>query len=454
MTNRVRYRQVFDANSRPPVMQLPASCSLAERRQMETGLGLSVLRARGWDALADLEEEELLRQALVSLVLHEVGHTLGLNHNFIGSQMLSPDELYDREITQTRNTVSSIMEYVPVNIAPKGREQGMYYDVRPGPYDRWVIEFGYSEALEDPAAERARLAAILARSTEREHWFANDADDMRAPGAGIDPRVMISDFSNDAIRYAEDRIGLIRETMDGLVDAYAEPGATYQELVAAYQLLELNVKAQVATISRYVGGVQVDRSMQGQAGGGEPYRPVALAEQKRAMASLGRDVFAADAFRADDRLYSHLQTQRRDFDFGGATEDPKIHDQALAIQKGALDHLMHPAVTRRLTDSALYGNEYSVARMITELTAAIFDADMDGDVNSFRQNLQSEYVTRLVAVIAPDNAGGYDQPSRAIALYTLQDLRLRLGAKRAGDLATRAHTAALLHTIDKALKTS
>jgi hypothetical protein len=454
MTNRVRYRQVFAAETRSPALQFAHACSIAEQRQMELGLGRSVLRAQGWDAFADLEEDELLHQALVSLALHEVGHTLGLNHNFIGSQMLSPDELYDREITATRNTVSSIMEYAPINIAPEGREQGMYYDVRPGPYDRWVIEFGYSEAVEDPAAERARLEAILARSTEREHWFANDADDMRALGAGIDPRIMVSDMSDDAIRYAEDRIGLIRQTVGGLVDAYAEPGDTYQELVVAYQLLELNLKSQVDTISRYVGGIHVDRSMQGQPGGGDPFRPVALAEQRRAMASLADNVFSADAFGDSDRLYSHLQTQRRDFDFGGTTEDPKIHDQALAIQKGALDHLLHPVVTKRLTDSALYGNEYTVARMITELTAAVFDADMGGDVNSFRQNLQSDYVTRLVAVIAPDNAGGYDQPSRAIALYTLQDLRRRLGAKRAGDLATRAHTAALLHSIDKALKTS
>ena len=194
--------------------------------------------------------------------------------------------------------------------------------------------------------------------------------------------------------------------------------------------------------------------MQGQPGGGDPYRPVPLAEQRRAMASLGETVFAADAFVASDRLYRHLQTQRRDFDFYGKTEDPKIHDQALAIQKDVLDHLMHPIVTKRLTDSSLYGNDYSVSLMMTELTAAIFDADMGGEVNSFRQNLQSEYVTRLVAVIAPDNGGGYDQPSRAIALFMLQDLQRRLGAKRAGDLPTRAHTAALLHTIDKALETA
>jgi len=111
-------------------------------------------------------------------------------------------------------------------------------------------------------------------------------------------------------------------------------------------------------------------------------------------------------------------------------------------------------VLKRLTDTALYGNEYRVSDMMAELTGAVFDADMGGNVNGFRQNLQSEYVTRLVAMMAPDNAGGYDQPSRAMAVYTLQDLRRRLGAKTAGDVATRAHTAALLYTIDKALETT
>jgi len=213
-------------------------------------------------------------------------------------------------------------------------------------------------------------------------------------------------------------------------------------------------KSAATVVSRYVGGVYVDRAVQGQAGAGVPYRPVPLAEQQRAMATLGRYVFAADAFAAPDELYRHLQTQRRDFDFYGKTEDPKIHEQALATQKAVFDHLLHPVVLRRLTDTALYGNEYRVSDMMTELTSAVFDADMGGNVNGFRQNLQSEYVSRLVAMMAPDNAGGYDQPSRAMAVYTLADLRRRLGAKTVGDVATRAHTAALLHTIDKALETS
>jgi len=452
MTNRVRYDRMFSPDTTTSTPADPRICDLPRHLQEGIQLGRAALRASGESFDADAE---LVRQGLFSLVLHEVGHTLGLNHNFMGSQMLTPDELYSRETTESLGTTTgSVMDYAPVNVSPRGREQGLYYEVGTGPYDRWVIEYGYSQALADPAAEKARLDALLARSTERPLWFANDGDDMRGVGAGIDPRVMIDDYSSDAIAYATDRMGLIREVMGELVDKYAENGASYQELVSAYQSLVSQYDGQAKVISRYVGGVYVDRAVQGQPGAGDPYRPVALADQRRAMERLSTDVFAADALTASDRLYRRLQTQRRDFDFYGTTEDPKIHDQALGIQKSALNHLLHPVVMKRLTDSALYGNEYAVSQMMSDLTAAMFDADMGGDVNSFRQNLQSEYVTRLVAVIAPDNGGGYDQPSRAIALFTLQDLKRRLGAKRAGDLATRAHTAAVLHAIDKALETT
>lgn len=330
----------------------------------------------------------------------------------------------------------------------------MYFQIMPGPYDHWAIEYGYSEALADPEAEEGRLAAILARSTEPQLLFGNDADDMRAPGAGIDPTIMIFDGSSDAIRYADDRMGVLDEARTGLLEKYRQPGNSYAELANAYRLTAIEINAQARAVSRYVGGVLIDRAFQDQPGGTEPFRPVSREQQARAMAFLARRVLAPEAFQDSPELLRHLQQQRRDFDFYGTTEDPKIHELALSIQKGVLDHLLHPVVLRRMTDTTLYGNEYPVTDMMTDLTAAVFDADMSGKVNGFRQNLQSEYVGRLVAMMAPDNAGGYDQPSRAMALYILQDLRRRLAAKTAGDPGTRAHTAALLHTIDQALETS
>jgi hypothetical protein len=456
MTNRVRYSRIFDpepaGNGSPGAVSRPAMCKMPAQLQSGIQLGRAALKAGESSPMA---ESELVRQGLYSLVLHEVGHTLGLNHNFISSQLLSPDELYAREPTTSQGYSSgSIMDYAPINVAPKGGEQGLYYEVSTGPYDRWAIEYGYSEALDDAAAEQQRLDKLLAHSTERALWFANDADDMRSAGTGIDPRVMINDMSSDAITYAVDRMGLIRDIMGGLVDKYSEEGASYQELVAAYQSLFAQYTDQASVISRYVGGVQVDRAVQGQPGATVPFQPVALAEQRRAMASLNANVFAPQAFLVSDQLYRHLQTQRRDFDFYGKTEDPKIHEQALSTQKMVLDHLLHPVVLKRLTDSALYGNEYSVAEMITDLTAAVFNADMASEVNSFRQNLQAEYLGRLVAVTAAGNAGGFDQPSRAMALYTLQNLRRDLQAKTAGDVASHAHRVSLINTIDKALDTT
>jgi hypothetical protein len=453
MTHRVRYDRMFEPEAAAnPSYHSMRVCAGAEHLKMAQQVGLAALRASGAPAV---EQSELLRQGLAALVIHEVGHTLGLNHNFIASQLLTPQELYDPAITGALGTTGgSVMDYNTINLSPEGREQGLYYDVRTGPYDRWAIEYGYSEGLDDPEAEDARLESILARSTERALWFANDADDMQAPGAGIDPRVMVGDLSSDAITYAADRMSLVRNLLADLPAKYSKAGDTWQEMVSAYSSLVEQYASQAAVVSRYVGGVYVNRAVQGQPGATEPYRPVPLETQRRAMATLDRYVFAADAYRAPEDLYRRLQTQRRDFDFFGKTEDPKIHEQALAIQKSVLDHLLHPVVLKRLTDTTLYGNEYPVSAMMTDLTTAVFGADTGGDVNGFRQNLQAEYVARLVAMIGPENEAGFDQPSRAMALHALQDLRGRLGAKAMGDSATRAHTAALLHTLDKALATT
>ena len=158
------------------------------------------------------EMSELTEQALSYLILHELGHTLGLNHNMKASQKLGAIEIHDAKITQG-SINGSVMDYPLLNIAPPGVTQGDYSDTRPGPYDDWVIEYGYSEGLTDPKAEEARLSKILSRSNEPGLAFGNDADDMRAPGRHIDPRVMISDISSDAIAYGEGRIQLVKETL-------------------------------------------------------------------------------------------------------------------------------------------------------------------------------------------------------------------------------------------------
>ena len=110
---------------------------------------------------------------------------------------------------------------------------------------------------------------------------------------------------------------------------------------------------------------------------------------------------------------------------------------------------MHPVVMKRITDTALYGNEYSLSSMVGDLTDAVFEADARGNVNSVRQNLQMEYVKRLVKMIR----NGYDTPSQSMAVYTLNAIEDQLDKRRSGNVSTQAHTQNLKLTIERALDT-
>jgi len=373
-------------------------------------------------------EEKMLREALYNLILHEVGHTFALTHNMKATTMASPEQLFDPAYVAEHGTSGSVME--------------------PGPYDDWAIEYGYSPALEDPVAEEARLQAILARAGEPQLAYGNDQDDMRTPGAGIDPRVNIFDQSNDPVRYAVDQIALIRTAMGGLTQRFVRPGQSNQELVTAFDILMSGWRNNASVISRQVGGVYVERDW---IGSRASYTPVSLEVQRGAMKALATDVFAPDAFAIPPDLYAALQPQPREFDFYGKTEDPKIHEKVLSAQRAALDHLLHPVVLKRITDSRLYGNEYALAAMMTELTDAIFQADLPGDVNTFRQALQVEYVGRLSTMVAGDSKAAFDALSQSMAVHELQRLRKALGRKRDANLETRAHTGHLLLLVDRAL---
>lgn len=396
-------------------------------------------------------EEKMLREAMFNLIMHEVGHTFALTHNMKGTQMATPDELFDPDYVARNGVSGSVMEYPAINFAPPGRTQTLFYDIKPGPYDDWAIEYGYSQALDDPAAEEARLQAILARASQPQLAYGNDGDDMRDAGGGIDPRVNIYDQSNDPVRYAVERVGLLRASLATLTSRFAKPGQSRQELLDAFRLVMIDWQNAASVISRQIGGVLVERDWS-HAGAGTPsYTPVSLAAQRSAMQALAENVFAPEAFAIPPVLLASLQPQPRQFDFYGKTEDPKIHEQLLAVQKAALDHLLHPVVLKRISDTRLYGNEYPLATAMTELTDAVFQADLAGDVNTVRQNLQVDYVGRLVSMVSGDSKARFDAPAQSMAIYELKRLRKELGRKRGGNLETRAHTAHLLLTIDRAL---
>lgn len=404
------------------------------------------------NGMGDIEKEKLLRQSMYYLILHEVGHTLGLNHNMKATQLHDHKEAHDPEITKGI-LAGSVMDYPSVNYAPNGVEQGDFYSEKPGPYDDWVIQYGYSQGLDDPNAEEKRLQAILARSAEPELAFGNDADDMRAPGRHLDPRINIFDMSSNAIEYARDRFDLIKTMSTKLKDKTLGEGRSHHDLVVGVNSVFGEFARQAGVVSRYIGGVYVDRTFVGQPGYQQPFTPVELERQKRAMQTLNDFVFAPDAIENMEPLFAYLQRQRRGFDHFGKNEDPKPHKMLLGAQKNVLNHILHANVLSRLSDTALYGNEYKVEQMMAELSDAIFKADQKSTINSFRRNLQTEYVERLIKISGLEKPSGYDNFAKATAVYELKEVLERIDSSR-GDRATKVHRYYLTDRINRAFHKS
>jgi hypothetical protein len=418
-------------------------CEAADHRREEFLFGNYVGKALDYseEQLSTLKEEMIME-----LLLHEVGHTLGLNHNFKSSQLHSPEKINDKSLTSKSGLTGSVMDYNPFNLALDKSKQGQFLSTVPGPYDLWAIEYGYTTSTTQEALDN-----ILMRSTEPELVFGNDADAMGSPGMGIDPTIIRWDMTNDVIRYGEDRIKLSMLTMDNLKEQLSEDGQSHQELLVGYNTVMRNYFGALNIIKHYVGGVTIDRAMNGQANAGKPFTPVDYKVQKKAMDALVQYGFSPEAFMAPNDLYPYLQMQRRGFNFWGRTEDPKIHDRIAMYQKILLSHLLHPVVLKRMSDTRYYGNVYSVNKMMSDLTDGIFEADLKGNVTTVRQNLQHIYLDGLLAAL---NNSKYDQVSRSSILNEVLKIKSMMKSNKGKEEETRAHRKHMMHKIEKALGTS
>lgn len=437
--NRVRYEELYQPSQasqhQEDLLKIDSHfCDFGKHLQDNFMLGAAVLEAQG---AAEVEITELINQTIKHLVLHEVGHTLGLNHNMKASQIVPLDRLHDLEFANQYGLVGSVMDYTPINLSPKGEAQGKYFSDRPGTYDLWAIQFGYQPDLS--AEERNTL---LRRSLEPMLTFGNDADDMRAPGWGIDPRVNIGDLSNDVIGWSENRLIVVDEVLADLKDRYTKQDESFQGLVNAYSIL-LREKGYLASLaSRYVGGVYVERAAADQFTDFAPYTPVPLSEQKHAMKFIAENYWAPDSFAKETELANYLQPQRRGYNFFAYTEDPKLHRSILFIQMAPIYHLLHPQTLDRLTDSKLYGNKYSVTNLFDDITMAVFRGDTFGDVNPHRQLLQTE-LTNFYIEILEDKYGQYSSISKAAATRSLKQIQALMGFSFGGDADSQAHRHAL-----------
>lgn len=437
VTNRLREHELFEtasfgwvARQEDESVHHGHECLFAEDLQNNLLFGMEVIDGLG---LSEVEKEEFLDHALRELCLHEVGHTLGLNHNMKASSIYSLEQLKDKALMAAQGPTGSVMDYAPSNLPFSEEDHVQYFHVVPGPYDNWAIEFGYSQVAND-----TELKSILDKSTDPLLVFGNDADDMRSVGRGVDPRVMIYDMSSDPVAHGINTIELSDRLLDGLMEKYGTGNRSHQELLRAYYVLTGRHIGALNVMTRQIGGVYVDRSFADQESENNPYTPVPEATQKAAMDALIKYGLSPNAFDEWKDLLDHLQMQRRGFSHWGRNEDPHFHDRVRFAHMFTLLHLLNSNTHQRLIDSELYGNTYTLSEMFTDLTNGIFQADRNGKVNYERQGLQSMYVDKLIGIMSGE--GSYRPQSVSMAHHELSRIRRWMNVP-GPDTMTRAHRA-------------
>jgi hypothetical protein len=377
--------------------------------------------------------EELIPQLIKEVVMHEVGHSLGLRHNFKASTMLSADQLNDKAITRVKGMSGSVMDYNPINIAPKGQKQGDYVTTTIGPYDYWAIEYAYKPI---DGNEQAELKKIASRSPEHDLVFATDEDMYLSD----DPLVNTYDLGSDTLRFAKDRVALAAELAKDLDAKVVRDGESFVRVREAFGVLMSQWGNAAHLVSSHVGGQSVARDHRGK-GARDPLTPVPAARQRAAMAFLTGQILSDKAFRFSPALLRRLAGDTwhdwgsGGFDLGSSVDYP-VNEEILSIQKIALSHCLSPGVLSRLENQAHQvesaGDALSPAEVfrgisdgvwseLADPAAAKSGAGADGKtfgLSTVRRNLQREHLRRL-AVIALGNGrpAGFDDVYRYVTFF-------------------------------------
>jgi len=397
----------------------------------------AALLSRGALRPEDPVPEEFVRSFVRWVTMHEVGHTLGLQHNFRSSTSTPMDRLHDESWTARNGVASSVMEYPAVNLAPRGEETGHYWSPGPGSYDRWAIAYAYT-----PDDERAR--SLARQAPEKEHLFGNEAG---GPGA-LDPSINTFDLGDDPLAWAALRTGIVRDLWDELPEFALSDDDPYYELTVAFQGLLNQYAGAVAPAVKYLGGAYLNRDHVGDPGGRLPLEPVSPEDQREALELLVDRVLAADALDVPEAVLRRLGSNRWTHWGTSSTFDGRLdypwHEQIAGFQASLLGQLLHPWRLSRIRDAeARWGAERVVG--IPELTGRLTDAvwselESGGEIPATRRELQRAWIEAMTTLVV-DPPPRTPSDARAVARMRMRQVGERIEQRLSPDAGEAGYTA-------------
>ena len=399
------------------------------------------------EQILDGMPESFIGPLLADLVSHEVGHTIGLRHNFKASSIYTLAEMNSDELKGKKPFAGSVMDYLPTNFNFKaGDVQGDYAMIGVGPYDMWAIEYGYT-------AKEKSLKKLLSRVAEPQLQFATDEDTM-----GPDPLARRYDFSKDPLDFAKNQVGLAQHHREKILEDYVKDGDSWSKAREGYLMtLSLQNRA-TGMMANWIGGTFVNRDKKGDPKDRRPVEVVPTKQQRDALDFVIKNTLFDDAFGLTPDLLAHMTSDSWGFFFSASNEPGwPVHDRIMGVQASALSQLLNPTTLRRVYDNEVRLDAEEEALTLFDIMNSVstavweeIDEAPEGEfderkpaISSLRRNLQAEHLDRLVDLTKSSRrSSAAMKPIANLASMTLRDLKDKVekaSENKALDAYSRSH---------------
>ena len=402
-------------------------------------------------------DPEVMGTLLRFVVAHEVGHTLGLPHNWGASHAVPVDSLRSPSYTASHGTAPSIMDYARFNYVAQPGDGVESFTPDIGTYDRWSIQWGYRAMPDVDGAEQQaqRLDDMILERAGDPHYFYG-----RQTFRPVDPRSQSEDLGRNVVAAGSLGVENLKRIVPNLVEWTREDGANYDELEELYGSVVNQWGRYLGHAARHVGGVYETYKTYDQ--DGPVYESVSADEQREALRFLIRQAFQPPGWLVEADVL-------RRFEASGALE------RVREAQVNVMNMLLRPQRMARLLEAEAVadGEPYSLGAMLGDLRSGLWsELDEGGEIGPYRRNLQRGYLERMSHLLSeeaqPDDLpDGYedhiiDTPVnvrqsdiRAYVRSELNTLRedVEQGLRRTSDDATRRHLEDVLVRVDDILET-
>ena len=371
-------------------------------------------------------DEELMGQLIRFVSSHEVGHSLGLRHNFGSSAMVPTDSLRSKAWVEAHGHTPSIMDYARFNYVAQPEDNISQAGIFPriGDYDEWAIEWGYRPMLDayNSDQDHRALEPLVQQAQQNPRLWWGDGEGLR----GVDPRRQTEDLGDDPVKSSNYGIMNLKREMANLEAWTADPDDIYdRNLMEMYSQFRSQYIRYAGHVAGYIGGTYTTyrtRQM-----GGTLYQPTPLERQKASFRWIVDNLLTEPAWM---RQYSYCTT---------LTADPR--DLTLSIARSA---------ARLLLPRIYYANDlYPAYQYMDDIVRHSYTEAQSGQsVSKYRQALQSQIVSELITYFRSE--ANSTSPTRAYALYMLTQIQQKIKSPR-GDAPTRSHFQNLNDQISRAL---